>query len=59
MQYCAKVQPNDLLLVNTQIPTRSEVIGARLAETNSLHLKPNFTQDVAGLLSTRQLPMML
>jgi hypothetical protein len=58
MQYCAKVQLSDHLLVNTQIPTQSEVIGAKRVETSSSHLKQNFTLDADGHRSTLPQKMM-
>jgi hypothetical protein len=58
MQYCVKVQPSDHLLVNTQIPTQSEVIGARRVEMNSSHLKQNFILDADGRRSTLLQKMM-
>jgi hypothetical protein len=51
-------RPRDLLRANIQIQKLLEYIVARLATQSFLDLKLNSTQDVAGHLSMRQLPMM-
>jgi hypothetical protein len=59
MQFFAKVQQSDHLLVNTPTQIKLEAIAVRHVAMSCLHLKQSFILDAVGHLSMHRLPMML